>query len=67
MNSQQLRTLKKSLLLNWLYLTDKEVSIEKLGEFITQKTDGQYRITKNQQTFFSSESNLKKEEKQKIA
>ena len=65
MNSQQLRTLKKSLLLNWLYLTDKEVSIEKLGEFITQKTDGQYRITKNQQTFFSSQA--MNEKKQEIA
>jgi len=66
MNDQQPRTLKKSLLLDWLYLTGREVSIEELGKFITQKTDGQYCITTNQQTFFSP-SFGSKEKKQNIA
>lgn len=65
MNNRQFSTLKKLSLLNWLYLTDREVSVEKLGEFINKKTDGQYSITKNQQTFFSSQA--MNEKKQEIA
>ncbi len=37
-------TLNKSLLLNWLYLTGKEVSLAELSSFIETKTDGQYSI-----------------------
>jgi hypothetical protein len=39
-------TLNKSLLLNWLYLTSKEVSLEELSRFIEEKTNGEYSIKK---------------------
>jgi len=46
MNTQKKVTLNKSLLLNWLYLTNKEVSLEELSRFIEEKTNGEYSIQK---------------------
>lgn len=39
-------TINKSLLLNWLYSSEKEVSIEQLGKFIEAKTEGKYALLK---------------------
>lgn len=38
--------INKSLLLNWLYLSPKEIEIEELGKWITDKTDGKYVLLK---------------------
>lgn len=39
--------INKSILLNWLYSVDKELPIELLGQWITDKTNGQYVLIKN--------------------
>ncbi len=35
-------TINKSLLLNWLYSADKDLSLNELGKWIEAKTNGQY-------------------------
>ena len=40
-------TINKSLLLNWLYSADKDLSIEELGRWIAAKTDGKYILVEN--------------------
>ena len=42
-------TINKSLLLNWLYSSDKDIPLEELGKWITAKTDGKYSLVKKQQ------------------
>ena len=39
-------TLAKNEILNWLFLTDRQVSIEKLGKWLESATNGEYRIVK---------------------
>ena len=34
----------RPLWLNWLYSTERRVSLEKLGKFLKENTDGQYKI-----------------------
>jgi len=41
-------TINKSVLLNWLYSADKEVSIEELGRWIEARTNGLYILIKKQ-------------------
>ena len=40
-------TINKSLLLNWLYTTDKELPLEELGQWISAKTNGEYMLVKS--------------------
>ena len=40
-------TIPKNEILNWLYSTDRHVSIEKLGSWLEDNTDGQYKLVKN--------------------
>ena len=44
---QKANTIPKNKILNWLYSTDRHVSIEKLGSWIENNTDGQYKLVKN--------------------
>ena len=44
---QEADTIPKNKILNWLYSTDRHVSIEKLGSWIENNTDGQYKLVKN--------------------
>ena len=43
-------TINKSILLNWLYSADKELSISELGRWIEARTDGKYTLVKKEQT-----------------
>ena len=40
-------TINKSLLLNWLYSSDKDLPLEELSKWIAAKTDGKYSLVKN--------------------
>ena len=40
--NKDIYTINKSLLLNWLYSCEKDLSIEELGQWIKAKTDGKY-------------------------
>jgi hypothetical protein len=42
-------TINKSILLNWLYSADKELSISELGRWIEARTDGKYTLVKKEQ------------------
>ena len=42
-------TINKSILLNWLYSADKELSISELGRWIEARTDGKYILIKKEQ------------------
>ena len=46
MNNDSKTTINKSILLNWLYLTNRDVPLEALGKFIEDKTNGQYVLVK---------------------
>jgi hypothetical protein len=35
------------LLLNWLYSSDRNVSLDKLGKWLENNTSGQYKLVKN--------------------
>lgn len=37
-------TIPKNQILNWLYSTDRHVSLDKLGDWIEENTKGQYKI-----------------------
>jgi N-acetylglutamate synthase/N-acetylornithine aminotransferase len=39
-------TIPKNILLNWLYSTDRHVSIDKLGDWLENNTNGQYKLIK---------------------
>jgi hypothetical protein len=40
-------TINKSILLNWLYSSGKEISIIQLGQWISARTNGKYTMIKN--------------------
>lgn len=40
-------TIPKNKILDWLYSTDRNVSIEKLGLWLENNTDGQYKLVRN--------------------
>lgn len=40
-------TIPKNIILNWLYATDCYVSIEKLGEWLENSTEGHYKLVRN--------------------
>ena len=42
-------TINKSILLNWLYSADKELSISELGRWIESRTNGKYTLIKKEQ------------------
>lgn len=42
-------TIHKSILLNWLYFADKELSVSELGRWIEARTDGKYTLVKKEQ------------------
>jgi hypothetical protein len=37
-------TLPKNIILNWLYSTDMHVSLDKLGKWLEQNTNGKYKL-----------------------
>ena len=37
-------TIPKNLLLNWLYASDRHVSLDKLGKWIQLNTGGKYKL-----------------------
>jgi hypothetical protein len=41
-------TINKSLLLNWLYLADKNLPVEELNKWLTAKTGGRYTIVRTE-------------------
>lgn len=41
------QTIPKNKILNWLYSTDRHVSLEKFSNWLEDNTDGQYRIIRN--------------------
>lgn len=49
-------TIPKNKILDFLYSTDRHVSLEKLGHWIETNTDGKYKIvnTDNQSTIHSN-------------
>lgn len=40
-------TIVKNKILNWLYLTEREVSIKKLGQWLEEETNGNYKVVRN--------------------
>ena len=46
-NSIEEITIQKNKILNWLYSTDRHVSIEKLGLWLENTTGGQYKLVRN--------------------
>ncbi len=42
-------TINKSILLNWLYLANKNLSILELGKWIEARTQGKYTLVKEQE------------------
>lgn len=47
LKQQETNTIPKNKILNWLYSTDRHVSIEKLGSWLENNTDGQYKLVRN--------------------
>jgi hypothetical protein len=45
--SKEHQTIPKNQILNWLYSTDRHVSLEKLGSWLENNTDGQYKLVRN--------------------
>lgn len=45
--AHEANTIPKNKILNWLYSTDRHVSLEKLGSWLENNTDGQYKLVKN--------------------
>ena len=48
-------TINKSILLNWLYSADKDLSIVELGKWIEARTQGKYTLVKKEQKVDSVE------------
>ena len=42
-------TINKSILLNWLYSADKELSISELGRWVEARTGGKYILIQKEQ------------------
>ena len=53
-------TLPKNMILNWLYSTDMHVSLDKLGKWLEQNTNGKYKLvdTDTQDKVVQSSNNL---------
>ena len=53
-------TLPKNIILNWLYSTDMHVSLDKLGKWLEQNTNGKYKLvdTDTQDKVVQSSNNL---------
>ena len=48
-------TIPKHLLLNWLYSTDRMVSIDKLAVWLENNTQGQYKLVKAEKELHRTE------------
>ena len=48
-------TINKSILLNWIYSADKDLSIVELGKWIEARTQGKYTLVKKEQKVDSVE------------
>ena len=42
-------TIAKNSILNWLYKTDRNVSLEKLGKWLEENTQGRYKLVDKQE------------------
>ena len=51
-------TIRKNKILDFLYSTDRNVSLEKLGNWIENNTDGKYKIV-DTDNHSASQSNIK--------
>ena len=53
-------TLPKNMILNWLYSADMHVSLDKLGQWLEQNTNGKYKLvdTDAQDKVVQSSNNL---------
>jgi len=40
-------TTPKNLLLNWLYSSERNISLDELGKWLEHNTSGQYKLVKN--------------------
>lgn len=40
--------IKKSILLNWLKATEEDISLDELGKLIEARTNGKYRLIKQE-------------------
>ena len=40
-------TIPQNMLLNWLYSSDRNASLDKLGKWLENNTRGQYKLVKN--------------------
>lgn len=47
--NKEISTLPKNVILNWLYSSDRQVSLEKLGKWLEQITQGKYKIVNTQE------------------
>jgi len=45
--SKESSTLPKNMILNWLYSAEMHVPLDKLGQWLENNTDGQYKLVKN--------------------
>ena len=51
-------TIRKNKILDFLYSTDRNVSLEKLGNWIENNTDGKYKIV-NTDNYSAIQDNIK--------
>ncbi len=51
-------TINKSILLNWLYSADKNLSIAELGRWIKLRTNGKYILVKKEQGIYKEADSL---------
>jgi hypothetical protein len=47
--NKEISTLPKNVILNWLYSADMHVSLEKLGKWLEQTTQGKYKIVNTEE------------------
>ena len=58
--NKEISTLPKNIILNWLYSADMHVSLEKLGKWLEENTNGKYKLvnTDTQARIVQSSNNL---------
>lgn len=56
-NNKEEDTINKSILLNWLYSADKDLSIAELGRWIELRTNGKYMLIKKEQDTYKEAGN----------
>jgi hypothetical protein len=58
--NKEISTLPKNVILNWLYSADMHVSLEKLGKWLEQNTNGKYKLV-NTENFIENINTLHKD------